>query len=70
MTLTIHTCAAAEQASPVSILLDDAQIAALASCPPRRLTVLIPEGMHTFAMQTTGVRVAGLPQHELLYAPR
>ena len=64
MTLTIHTCVAAEQASPVSILLDDAQLIAVASCPPRRLTLLVPGGMHTVTLQTNGVRVAGLPQHD------
>ncbi len=62
--MTIHTCVAPEQATPVQILIDDRALAAVASCPPRHLELLIPAGRHTVTLQTSGVQVADLPQHQ------
>ncbi|MFM2307934.1 MAG: hypothetical protein RLY87_54 [Chloroflexota bacterium] len=64
VSLTMHTCADATHATPVTLLLDGVPIDAVASCPPRRISIVVPPGAHTLAFQTSGIRVDGLPQHD------
>lgn len=64
VTFTMHTCADAAHAAPVTVLIDEASIAAIASCPPRRISLVVPPGTHTISLQTTGIHVDGLPQHD------
>lgn len=61
---SIHTCLAPEQATPVSISLDGQFLGAVASCPPRRISLLLPGRTQRVTLQTTGVQAADLPQHD------
>jgi hypothetical protein len=61
---SIHTCLAPEQATPVSISLDGQLLSAVASCPPRSIALLISGRTQRVTLQTAGVQVADLPQHD------
>ncbi|MFM2031945.1 MAG: hypothetical protein RLZZ297_710 [Chloroflexota bacterium] len=59
----LHTCIA-DTAQPVTVRLDRSALTTLTLCPPRTLQLLLPAGTHTLTLQSAGVAVAGLPQHE------
>lgn len=61
---SIHTCLAPEQATPVNISIDGQLLGTVASCPPRSIALLLRTGPQRVTLQTTGVQVADLPQHD------
>ena len=59
-----HSCLDTSGQMHITISLDQRQLIDAPACPPRLLHLLIPQRMTTIAFGSSGVHIAGLPQHE------
>lgn len=61
---TYHTCFDPAGQLQVGLMLDRHQFQAAAACPPRIIHLLLPRAASTLTWQSTGVQIAGMPQHD------
>ena len=61
---TYHSCLDATNQMRIDLLLDGRLIQSATTCPPRQIRLLLPNTTSTVALQSDGIQIAGLPQHE------
>ena len=59
-----HSCLDTSGQMHITIRLDQQQLSDAPACPPRLLHVLLPKRITTIEFGSSGVNIAGLPQHE------
>lgn len=61
---TYHSCLDTTNQMRIDLVIDHRTINTATPCPPRQLRILLPNQPAEVAFISTGVQIAGLPQHE------
>ena len=61
---TYHSCLDTTNQMHIDLALNDRLMQHATACPPRQMRLLLTHGTSTVTLQSTGVQIAGLPQHE------
>ncbi|MEY3989215.1 MAG: hypothetical protein RI985_296 [Chloroflexota bacterium] len=61
---TYHSCLDATNQMQIDLVLNERLMQRATACPPRQMRLLLARGTSTVTVQSAGVQIAGLPQHE------
>lgn len=61
---TYHSCLDPTNQMQIDIVLNDRLMQQATACPPRQLRLLLSHGTSIISLQSAGIQIAGLPQHE------
>ncbi len=61
---TYHSCLDTTNQMHIDLVLNDWLMQRATACPPRQIHLLLTHGTSTVTVQSDGVRIVGLPQHE------